>query len=484
MAATLSADQYLGAPRIVFPQALRAAYKRVNKTGSFNTRCFPAHSSTGHSDCTFCGRPFVVIAVGLPADTEFFAEFATKKSPAKSSPAQFSREGYRGEQLANEVVVFNQACTAWKYAWKSSRHTFDTLHVMRVYAFSPATGALALVQDSTPFTVSSTRNVALDKHQTDVAVMLAAMGRLVPSSHTLASVMDFDFDDVSSVLDLGDLSTEFPALSDAEEERCMAQEQLGGALERLHAFMLTHYSSWRCAADMRVGVQTYLRAHESTSIEQLAALASRVVNTAAPVASVDMEIEPTSLLNFTHAHALMLAQSFLSDGEFLVEGVELGGCNDPSGCYLRDPEFSKLMGQMGEDMGWSPVDQDLHARVQKTLVAAMSPTQVLFAYVGPATWSSDVYEIGVANVPCDKRPTLFGAAMEKRIAYMFATNKAVMHVAKGADFGGNVFLGKFSPHKEAKHVHVQIRTPGPAVKGGGEVRVLKNAHYEFKRVML
>jgi len=421
---------------------------------------------TGHTECSFCGRPFIVIAVAVPDyAVDYFAEFAVKESPTKTNAAQFTLEGHRGAKLAHGVVVFNQACTAWKYAWKSSRHTFDTLHVMRVYAFAPATGDVLFARDSSPFTVSSTKAPGNERPQSDLLAVFTAMGRLVPSAARSLPPFATDFDpcvddDDDAVTMSDDVMADdhedcFLTLSSAEEARFLAHEQLRAVLERLYAYMTLQYATWRSAAAMHADVDFYLRANEASSVEQLAALA-RDAGVSEPVLVHlrDDEELPCKqrALEFGYAEAEAWARSLLDADECLVDVFEPGGRNDPSGLYERSLDFSKIIGTHIADAGWSPVDQDLFARQHTSCIAVLSPTQIFLAFLGPTCWS-DILTVGVANVPNDKRPTMFGATAASRIAYAFPTNRGVIQVASTL---GAIFMGKVVSGAEGQEVRSRL----------------------------
>jgi len=460
---------------VKFAQALHTAYKRVNKAGSFNTRCFPAHSCTGHSEFSFCGRPLVIVTAGFPDGVQFFVEFAIKDSHAKTSAAQFSCEGFLGVQLAHGVVVFNRDLHVWKYSWKSARHTFDTLHVVRVYAFSKDTGQVWLAQDSSPFTVSSTKSCGEIKPQPDLIVVLSAMSRLVPSSRALPPSIDFEFDFTDE--DMVNVNEEdgFPALSEAEEARFLAHEKLRAVLERLYAYMTKHYSQWRSSADMYTAVQIYLLLNESASVEKLAA--SVVLAGLAP------SPEPPVVLSmsFSPATALNIAQSALDADEMLVDAIEPHGRNDVTGLYMRGAKFNGIMTQLSANAAWSPVDQDLHARVEKTFIAVLSPKHLFVSTVGIHTYS-DLLAVGAANMPNDKRPTMFGASSTSRLDYVFPTNRGVIKVAVDADFGiANTLVAKLTPVAEGVQFHIMLKAQNPET---GRYDVVKDVCTVFHRVSL
>jgi len=466
---------------IVFAQALRTAYRRVNKTASFNTRCFPSCSATGHSDCSFCGRPFVIVSKA-PAPA-YFAEFAVQTSACKQSAVQFSAEGHVGVILTHGIVVFNPTCQAWKYAWKSSRHTYETRHVMRIYAFDPETAAVLFCGDSTPFTVSSTRRVDDDEPESDLLAVLAAMNRLVPSSLAMAAPSTFDApvaavpddahmafaeeDDASTVSSL--------SLSEHEEAHFLAHEQLRGTLERLYAFMVPQYATWQCAADMRADVEMFLCHSESTTIANVAALAADLLTDVTPHTNAKATLAVVAAASFTHAEALALAHSFLYEGERFVDGVDLGGANDPSGLYERNEAFTAMLCQLKSSVGWSPLDVDLLERARTMCVAALTPSHFFVGFIGP-NGPSDVLMLGAANQPADMRPTMFGAAMFTRVTYVFATNLGIMQIARGID-GGDLYLGKSMPTAAGQlTTHVQLRAANKCV--------LRDERFVFRRIAL
>jgi len=453
---------------LTFAQSLATSYKRVNKAGSFNTRCFPGCNPGGHADSSYCGRPFVVLASGFAPGAVFYAEFAPQAAQAKTTSEAFSPEGFYGDVLAHGVVAFNVGCAAWKYSWKSSRHTYETPHVVRVYVMDPGSRRrIVHVQDSSPFAVSSTRAAAeKEAQQSELLAVLDAMARLVPTSRCCpmdmfgcsmendASVAasspgdaDMGWEDDSSTASLS------LSLSDDEEARFLAHEQLCGVLERLYAFMMPQYPTWRCAADMRADVDMYLRHNESTTLEQFAAIAAS--NDTQQQQQQQQQRKP-AYLDFSHDEATATARSFLYEGEYLVDGITLNGPNDPSGLFWRDDEFSTRVCHEKLNAGWSPVDVDVHARVECVCIAALSPTMLFKAFLGP-NGHSDIFSMAGANVPADMRPTLFGACAASRVAYVFATNKGTIQIVRGHGFDNEVFLAKHWRTAEGMTMHVQFR---------------------------
>jgi len=466
------------APTIIFPQVLKTAYKRINKASTFNMRCFPDHLCTGHADSSFCGRPFVVLATGLDGAT-LFAEFALEGSPLKQSSLDFSPEGFIGDRLAHGVVVFNLACQAWKYAWKSSRYTYETPHVFRVYALDAATHAIIFAKDSSPFIVSSTRNAApgSEAPSSDILVVLAAMARLVPAARTLAPSMDFEFDfpmedafSSDDAFDLDSLDTASVSLNPEDEAKFLAHEQLHNLLDRLYKYMLPQYMNWRNAIQMKADVERYLETTEHITLEQLARDASIKVN-ARPLVS-----RPPSILVFPRAEALNCLQAVMDPDECIVDSVTLGGVNDPSGVYVRPVEFINFMSENKSKVGWSPVDVDLMASSSRAVMAALSPTLAFTAFLGPFG-HSDMYQLGVANLPADARPTMFGTSASDRLVYMFATNKAFLHAEciVGPMEQRFVAVVKHVPAPRVNFVRVLVR----AVPSN---EVLRDTTFEFVRI--
>jgi len=453
---------------ILFPQTLRTAYRRVNKAGSFNTRCFPDHCPSGHADSSFCGRPFIVFVTGPGGADQpqgnsalFFAEFTPLASPAKQSAAQFTPEGFYGERATNGAVVFNLARQGWKYAWKSSRHVCDTPHVMRVYAVDPASKHVVLWRDSSPFVVSSMRGGDVGNENStssDLLIVLAAMSRLVPNSRSLPSTLDFEMDfgfddyggnDDDDGVDLASLDTTSVALGPEDEARFLAHERMRGLMQRLYAYMLPQYATWRCAEDLRVDVAAYLWQHESTTLETVAREAARTMD------SLPVYTQPLQVAHFPMHEALAVAHSMLADGEQLCDALTVGGANDVSGTYLRNQAYLAMMGEYGAQGGWSPVDVDLHSRGDCVRVSALSRTQMLIWFMGPSG-HTDLLTLGAANCPADLRPTMFGVQCQTRVIYAFAYTRGALLVGRHLGFDGVVAM-KYAPLRDYMELHIQFR---------------------------
>ena len=444
---------------IAFVQTLHPAYKRVNKAGSFNTRCFPDHCPTGHADSSFCGRPLVVRVSDFPQHVHvaFHAEFAPQASAVKDNASQFSAEGFRGEPLANGVVVFNRDLHAWKYSWKSSRHTYETPHVVRVYAFETTTGAVAHAQDSSAFMVTSHKPTGHDTPSSDLLIALTAMGKLVPASRSLPQSIEFEFDafvdsDAASSLE-GDARdfdmADALSLSREDEARFLAHERLRALLERLYGFMLPEYPNWRNAAQMKAAVEGYLAQHETVTLDEIARDVGATVMPQPAVASAPIVL--------SRAQALALVQCLLEPGESIIEGFALGGRNDPSGLYERSQTFVTDISKHKSGVGWSPVDVDIEAQVSTVLVAALSPTLLFTAFLG-RFGHADLIALDVENRPAEARPTMFGSAPGTRSAYVFATNAGFIRVHRGQQPSDPVVIMKHDVQPGQSVVHLQLRS--------------------------
>jgi len=152
-----------------------------------------------------------------------------------------------------------------------------------------------------------------------------------------------------------------------------------------------------------------------------------------------------------------------------------------TGLYVRTTEFDSIMSQLSADAGWSPVDQDLHARVEKIFVAVLSPKHLFVGSAG-MRGHSDLMAVGVINVPNDKRPTMFGATSMSRLAYVFPTNRSIVQVAMDADFGAaNTFVAKLTPVTEGVRVHIMLMAKSAAAE---QFDVVKDVCAVFCRVPL
>ena len=475
---------------IRFVQQMRPSYKRVNKTSSFNTRCFPDHCVSGHTDCSFCGRPFVISTFGFDNAASpllFFAEFAMQAASPKKNASAFNPEGYHGEVCANGIVVFNGACAAWKYSWKSSRHTYDTPHVLRVYAYAPDTGDVVFSADSAHFTVSSTLAADVDGPSADLLIVFAAMGKLVPAARASAPSMDleFDFDMIDalcadaddSAFDLDSLETASVSLNPEDEARFLAHEQLRNTLQRLYAYMIAQYGTWRTASQMHTDVDVYLHQSEALTIEKLAHECTRTVTQLLPLGDL---MPATVVPPFTHADAAEFVRTTLDADEHLVDTIVLGGANDPSGFYVRPIEFINFMAEQKIRSGWSPVDLDIVSSSTSMVISSISPKQVFVAFLGKFM-HSDMYQLGVPNSPADARPTMFRSGSSNRLLFVFPTNKSFIQVVRpcgspvGSDMSGVIVIMRHTPLPAASLVDLKVYT-------AADRSIFKHHRFTFSRV--
>ena len=130
--------------------------------------------------------------------------------------------------------------------------------------------------------------------------------------------------------------------------------------------------------------------------------------------------------------------------------------------YLRDERFLTVMAHVKGNVSWSPVDVDVEARSMEVAVVALSPTQIFVGFLG-AHGHSDLYNLNVGNRPVDMRPTVFGAQLQTRLSYVFATNRGFIIICRGMGMDG-VMLLKHMLSSKHNFVHLQFREyPSQAV---------------------
>jgi len=362
---------------LTFTQPLNSCYKRVNKSGNKNLRCFPRHSPSGHSDSTYCGQPVIVHVPGSEQTSlEYLAEFALDKSPATAIPAsrQLSSGEARpasffvGQRLGNDLVIFNHQQHGWPYEWVSSRYTGHQLHVFRVYCVEGGNNLVATF-DSSPFTVSSLRdkNVfealgALSSNDPFRLILRAIHDRVATDDADLDfSGLDYDDGDGGGV-QLGNpgIFTDNVVLLDKEsEERLLAVENLDALLNRIALFIGENFHKWRGMNALKIDCVDFLSKMEGVNVDQVVAELGNVLGIKL---LADSNLQPKVLADHSDNMfqlALATARSCLVQGSAICPCFTLNGSNDISGHYRRPEAFLKCMNDINCSFGWSQLDVKL-----------------------------------------------------------------------------------------------------------------------------
>jgi len=336
------------------------SYKRVNKAGCRNLRCFPTHSAMGHRDTNFCGQAVSVFFPGisnyaLHSPPAFFAEFALQSSPTKTELTP-GPGCFMGEIGVNDLVIFNKACHGWHYGWTSNKHTNQSLHTFRVYIVQEDQ-PIQLLLESTPFVISSFRNQTSKEiarlAQTDPLRLILQAIRL-----RFKNSMDMEWEDLSDWEDCPGvwMDGEQVQLVDLEnQEKLLAIERFDAVLGRVSSYIFDNFPNWNELNDLKVDLNKHLAETESTSIEHIATEARHLFG--AQVEPPPPVVFPENLTSLTQSTIADLKTMFLSSGIELVP--EFTSLNDVSGCYHRPKAFAVFMDDIRARLGWSALERNI-----------------------------------------------------------------------------------------------------------------------------
>jgi len=348
-----------------FVQPFNSSYRRVNKAGQKNLRCFPAHSPTGHQAARFCGCPIIVqvttVASANPDVVEYLGELVLASSPARTSISSNSTPLMRGTRRGNSVV-FNVDSQVWRYDWVSSFSACRAMHVFRVYVVEG--GLVVEVCDSPAFTVSSFRYKNVDEElgilppMDPLRVVIRAISERVQTVDL--DTAENDNDDGSLKDDLVDFldSASFGVVDDsallvnAESMDALLEiESLDALLIRSANFIMKHFGTWRDMAALKQDVEMLL-ATEGSSLQSVSERAEALFGFTA-IPPIVQQARSSDLLNL----ARRIALDILPKGTPLFDEITIGGPNDMSGCYRRSEAYSAYVQEIAARGGeWSSVD--------------------------------------------------------------------------------------------------------------------------------
>jgi hypothetical protein len=369
----------------LFAQPILASYKRVNKVGNKNLRCFPGHSPTGHCESGFCGQPVILHVPGasLSAAT-YVAEFTLKDSPlntkAKFAPVE---DCFPGQRLG-DTIVFNRDCHGWRYSWVSTRHTAGQLHVLRVNVILD--GFVVGAVDSSPFTVSSLRN----------QVVSEALGAVSPSDPlrlVLMAIHERVHDDCND-LDFGDFADDWEGssggffddatLMDVEnEDKLLAIERVDALLARMSSFILQNFNTWRSMHAMKVDLDNHLLQCEGRSIH---AVADELCDLFGMRLDCQPAVVPMGNTEVLFKSAFAAAQGMLPSGSAICPEFVLGGPNDVSGHYRVPESFLTFSHDVRLKAGWSALEMNISRNYSdlRILTKVLSPLDISMCAPGKA----------------------------------------------------------------------------------------------------
>jgi hypothetical protein len=336
----------------IFTQPILASYKRVNKVGNRNLRCFPDHSPSGHCESGFCGQPVILHLPGASlSPATYVGEFTLKDAPALlNGRFEPGEDCFFGECL-DDMVMFNRECDGWRYGWASTRHTAGQLHVFRVNILMD--GELVRAVDSSSFTISGMRNQVVNEAlrtlppSDPLRLILRAIHERVQEDSIDLDFGNFaDWDGVSA-------DDAMSLMDDQNEGRLLAMERLDALLDRVATFVIDNFHAWRTLHALNADLNEHLFQTEGRGTGAVASEIRELLGMRLECPPPAARLDSSEVL---FRSALAFAQSGLPPGTAICPGFILGGSNDVSGCYRLPKALFSYSNDLRLRLGWLPLD--------------------------------------------------------------------------------------------------------------------------------
>jgi len=345
----------------MFLAVFEPTYRRVNKSGNRNLRCFPSHSTNQHNDYGFCGQPVIFYCPVVVPGTTFTASFVLKDSPLV--PFALGGDGvFPGEITRDNRVVFNRELRGWEYTWTSSRHTATSLHCLRVCVNEP--GHPLIFVDSAPFIVSAFRNRedmqlkspgALSE---PVRIIFGAIRDRLDLNETEELAWDAVETTMVDAASDGGWTDDFEAMDDADVNELVSLDMLDATLARTANFIHERFASFHSVAELCVALGRFLQESESTTVGALTQNVQRLLGVRLEPARAAATTLMLGVDDFFASALRELADMLQLEGSSFVP--EFNAHNDVSGAFQPGPELGTFVNSYRSKTGWSTLERSIH----------------------------------------------------------------------------------------------------------------------------